>query len=272
MMMKSTPALFLTALCLMALSLTAEVALAAKAPERLRLPVGARVGVINMLDPEVTHFHASRQIEDSFLKTYTVSWPVNAMLYASVKDGLTQLGLTAVEVGASDELRRARETCFLNAALAKGLPRECGPMFVRLAAAERLNAIIVLGPGRNDPAHAASTRHRELPEYLRGWCFVTGTGASDAPPTLLNLTELLLVGIGAQGARLADRQWGGDGQSWSGYRPPGDLKAFPDAQLDQLQPLFGAMLKQQAGRALGRLQVVRLAGEAQGPAGHMLPP
>jgi hypothetical protein len=152
-------------------------------------------------------------------------------------------------------LRRARESCFLDASLAKGLPKECGPLYVQLAASQGLQAIIVLGPGRNDAAHAGGARHRDLPEYLRGWCFVTG--GSDSLPVLLDQTELLLVGVTASKADLFGRAWGGDGKTWTGYQPPPDLKAFSEQQLNQLQPLYGAMLKQQADTALAPLQLTR---------------
>jgi hypothetical protein len=256
-MMRDTRAPMLAALVTAALTVAAGVALAAGPPAGLQLPPGARVGVVSLLDPQVTHFHASRKLEDSFLKTYPVNWSVSAILLGAVKDGVTQRGLTVVPVGPSDELRRSRETCFLDAALAKGLPKPCGPLYAQLAAAERLDAIIVLGPGRNDSAHAGSTRHKELPEYLRGWCFVTGAGAPDTAPTLLNLTELLLVQASGGSARLVGREWGGNGQSWTGYRAPPDLKAFSAAQLDELQPLFSAMLKQQAERLLTPLPLKR---------------
>ena len=255
--MKWTLAPFLAALCLTLLSAAADIAWAAKAPVGVRLPAGARVGIVNVLDAQVTHFHEARKLEDSFLKTYTVSWSATAMLLGAVRDGLTRRGFAAVAVGPGDGLRRSRETCFLDASLAKGLPKECGPLFAQLAAAEQLSAIIVLGPGRNDLAHANGTRHRELPEYLRGWCFVTGTSGPESQPPLLNLSELLLVVVGPRGAQLAGREWGDNGQSWTGYRAPADLKAFPDSQLDQLQPLFSAMLQRQAENLLAQLQVTR---------------
>jgi len=113
----------------------------------------------------------------------------------------------------------------------------------------------VLGPGRNDSAHAGGARHRDLPEYLRGWCFVTG--GPEPLPALLDMTELLLVGVSGSQAQLIARAWGGDGKSWTGYRAPPDLKAFSEAQLDQLQPLYGAMLQQQADSALAPLRVAR---------------
>ena len=243
-----------------ALSLLGGIAVAAQKPVNLQLTAGARVAVVNLLDGEVTHFHASRHVQNSFLKTYTVEWSVNAMLMEALRERLTQMGLVPVAAAATEALRRAREACFLDAALAKGLPKACGPLFAQLAAAERADAVIVLGPGRNDSAHG--TRRRELPEYLRGWCLVTEAraeeGAADKVPVLLNLSELLLIGLAAPSAEINARQWGGDQlQTWTGFKPPPDLKDIPEQQLGQLQPLYVAMLKQQASGVLAHLQVTR---------------
>lgn len=242
---------------LVATFLVATGAVVAKEPLTLRLPAGARVGVVNLLDAEVTHYHASRSLQDSFLKTHPVKWSVAAMLLGAVSGELTQLGLAPVPLAAGAELSRARESCFLDAELAKGLRKDCASSFARLAAAEHVDAIIVLGPGRNDSAHAGGARHRELPEYLRGWCFVSGEGGADTAPALLAFTELLLIAAAPAGMRIFDREWGGDGHTWTGYQPPADLKAIPAQQLDQLQPLFGAMLQEQAGALLRHLQVAR---------------
>jgi hypothetical protein len=252
-MTKSAPLLFAAMLALVATLFVERAGAAPKQPLDLQLPGGARVGVVSLLDAEVTHFHASRHLQNSFLKTYAVSWPVSAMLLAAVQEGLRQRGLIAQPLAAGEELRRARENCFLEAELAKGLPKPCAAPFARLAAAQHVDALIVLGPGRNDSAHAGGARHRELPDYLRGWCLVSGEGG--AAPTLLSLTELLLIGVQPPDARLVDRQWGGDGQSWTDFRPPADLHEIPAEQLAQLQPLFAARLQQQASALLTHLQV-----------------
>ena len=254
-MSRSVPVASAALLGLAAVFLVGSAAPATKKPLDLQLSAGARVGVVSLLDAEVTHFHASRQLQNSFLKTYTASWPVSAMLLAAVQGGLTQRGLVALPLGASEELSRARENCFLDAELAKGLPQPCAAPFAKLAAAQHVDALIVLAPGRNDPAHAGGARHRELPEYLRGWCFVSGEGG--AAPTLLSLTELLLIGVVPAGVQLADREWGGDGQSWTGFSPAPDLRQIPAEQLAQLQPLFAAMLQRQADALLSHLQVSR---------------
>jgi hypothetical protein len=239
-------------LCIAVLALVAD-AFAARPAETLS--AGARVGVVNLLDPELTHYHGARQVQDGFLNTYTVDWPLSAMLLAAVAPRLTRLGLAPLAVEAGTDLRRARETCFLDAALAKGLPKSCAALYAQFASAQHLDALIVLGPGRNDSAHAGGTRRRELPEYLRGWCFVSAEGT--APPVLLNLSELLLIGVTPRGGALLGRAWGGNGHSWSGYQAPPDLKAIPAAQLEQLRALFAAMLNEQADALLTQLQVTR---------------
>ena len=251
-MTRRTPAIFLAAVLLVGAAW--RPAHAAKEPPAPQLTAGARVGVVNLLDAEVTHFHASTHIENSYLKTYPVNWSVNAMLLSLVTERVTQLGFTAVPLAPGDMLARARESCFLNATLAKGLSKDCAKTFAAFAQAAQLNGLIVLGPGRNDSNHAGGARHKELPEYLRGWCFVTGEGAN-AAPAMLNLTELLLIATPPNAAQLMDREWGGDGAGWPGYQAPPDLKAIPQTQLDQLQPLFSAMLKRQADAILGHLQV-----------------
>ena len=225
--------------------------------EDLQLPAGARVGLVSVLDAEVTHFHAAHPVQGSFLKTYPVGWSTQAMLTDALRAGLAQLGVTAVPVRASEALMRAREDCFLNANLAKGLPKECASPYAQLAFSERLDALIVLGPGLNDGTHAGGTRRKDLPEYLRGWCVVTGEeGAST--PTLLALTELLLIGTPPSGPVLAAREWGGAATGkWVGFSAPADLKALPGPQLDQLRPLYQAMLEGQGATLLAHLKVAR---------------
>ncbi|HEY8054237.1 MAG TPA: hypothetical protein VIE42_15710 [Steroidobacteraceae bacterium] len=236
------------------LGLPAAPAGAESEPAIVELPAGAHIGIVNLLDPEITHFHAAKVLQDSFLKTYTVDWPVAAMLTQVLQARLTQLGFAPVALETSAALRDAREACFLNASLAKSLPKECRLPFGQFTTANHVDALIVLGPGLNDAAHAAGGRHKELPEYLRGWCLVSGEGAAAAAPSLLNLTELLLLRPTEKGAELGARQWGGNEvQAWIGFTAPKDLKVLEAAQLDQTRPLYAAMLSRQVDGLLTHL-------------------
>jgi hypothetical protein len=233
------------------LTLRAGAVVAAQPPGVLQLPAGARVGIVNLLDPELTHFHAAHKVQDSFLKTSTVKWSVDAMLGDAVREGLTRLTLVPVALAPGETLSREREECFLNANLEKSLAKDCAAAYAAVAAAQNLAALIVLGPGLNNSLHAGAARRKDLPEYLRGWCVVTGEGP--AAPVLLNLTELLLIGIEPKGALLIDREWGGAAsQVWTSFQAPVDLKVLPDAPL---QPLFAGLLKTQAGALLAHLGV-----------------
>jgi hypothetical protein len=240
--------------CLL-LGLSATAALAASAPPPLALAAGARVGVVSLLDAEVTHYHSAPRMQDSFLKTQPVPWSVSAMLLEAVREPLTRLGLTPVPLAPGDTLSRAREACFLDANLQKALPKDCVAAYARLATDEHLAALIVLGPGLNDSNHAQGTRRKDLPDYLRGWCVISASGPGSAAPLLLNLTELLLISVTAKGPQLDARAWGGTfTQNWTGFVAAPDAQALPAPQLEQLQPLFAGLLREQTqGLLFGRI-------------------
>jgi hypothetical protein len=234
-----------------------SASLLAKDAAPLVLARGARVGVLNLLDPEVTHYHDAKSIKDTALHTEPVNWSVAAMLVDALKDRAAQMGLVLVPLGVTDELDRSRESCFLNGNFNKSLPKDCVLPFQHLGSDEHVDATIVLAPGVNNTAHAGSTRRKELPEYVRGWGFITGDESSpDGKPTLFSMTELLLIAPSPQGPVLRGREWGGNySLEWSTFVAPANIKEIPAQQYSQLQPLFAAILSRQAARLLDQIQV-----------------
>jgi hypothetical protein len=207
-----------------------------------------------MMDPEVTHFHTSKVLAQSFFKTQLVNWQVDSMLSDAVTQRLTQLELVPVAMGASDALMRNRDDYFVNNSVAKGLPRDVSREFVRFAASEHLDALIVLAPGLNNSSQAGGAVRRGLPDYLRGWGFITGD--TNEKPALFNMTQVLLIGIAPDGAMLHAREWGGPyTDEWSDYVPPDNPKQIPPEQLDRLQPPFGRILARQANRVMDWITV-----------------
>ena len=177
-----------------------------------------------MMDAEVTHFHTGKVLAQSFLKTQLVAWQVESMLNDAVTPRLTQLELVAVPMGASDSLMRNRDEYFVNNSVAKGLPREIARQFAQLAASERLDALIVLAPGLNNSSQASGAARRGLPDYLRGWGFVT----DDATPNLrFSTCARCLVDRDQprRHAQLNAREWGGGyADEWPDYVPPANPK------------------------------------------------
>jgi hypothetical protein len=224
----------------------------------LELRSGARIGLVTVLDAEVTHFHGAAQIMASSLKTQPVPWRPDLILGQALQAPLTALGLVPVPLPPGEVLSGLREECFLEANLTKPLSKPCAAAYAALAAAQHLDAIIILGPGLNNGAHAEGTRRKDLPEYLRGWCVLTDGRMPASAPTLLNLTEMLLIANTAQGAVLAGRQWGGERTSgWTSFTPQPDPKQLSDAQSEQLQPLFAAMVRTQGQLLIDTVRVAR---------------
>jgi hypothetical protein len=248
---------------LMAPTLVALNLLAISAPATardatpLRLARGARVGVITLLDAEVTHFHAAKAIKDTALHTEPVAWSVPNMLIDALKDRAFQMGLVLVPLAVTDELDRARESCFLNGHFEKKLPKDCIAAFEHLGVAERVDAVIALAPGLNNSTHAGSTRRKEMQDYVRGWGVETGDNDSpDGKPVLFSMTELLLVAPSPDGPVLRAREWGGNYTlEWSNYVEPADPKTLPANSYPQLQPLFAAILSRQTARLLEQIEV-----------------
>ncbi len=234
--------------CLLVLS----TPLAAREETPLALARGARVGVVNLLHPEVAHFHSAKALKDQALKTELVDWPVDTMLLDALKERAGQMGLVLVPLPAGDELEHAREDCFLNNGFNKNLPKECVPPFAHLLANEHLQAVIMLAPGLNNSQHAGSERRKELPEYLRGWGYVTGVSAAPSgKPNVFSMTDLLLVAPSEEGAQLRGHDWGGNySLEWTDFVAQPDPKVVPLEEYRKLRPLFAGILSRQAARVL----------------------
>jgi len=239
--------------CLVALN----APLAAKDEGVLMLQKGARIGVIALLRAEVTHFHSSKSITDQALKTEIVDWPVDTMLVDAIKDRATQMGLVLVPLAPPEEMEHVREDCFLNNGFNRTLPKDCVLPFAHVLAGQQLQGVIVLAPGLNNSTHAGSSRRKDLPDYLRGWGFVTGIAASpDGKPTLFSMTELLLVVPTPEGPVLRGHEWGGTySLEWTNFVAPLDLKTIPYQDYAQLQPLYAAILARQGARLLDQVTV-----------------
>lgn len=246
---------------LMAVALTSLTMASATGLAKDKKPVaiarGTQVGVVNLVDPEVMQYHSARQFQNSFLKTRAVNWRVNDMLSQALQGPAATIGLALTPLAATDTLLRARESCLVNAPLAKGLPKNCSAGLTELAASAGVNYLIVMSPGLNNTDHAGSTRVEGVSGMLRGWAFSTRERIGrNEPPTLYSEIELLLISVTPEGATLRARQWGGSYTSpWRGYVAPAHLEEISREQLEQLQPLFAGMLSRQATDLLSQVQV-----------------
>ncbi len=246
---------------LIAIALASLLMASAPGPAKEKLPAalakGTQIGVVNLLDPEVMHYHAAKQTQDSFLKILAVSWNVDDMLNEALRAPAAAAGVTLTPLVPTDSLVRARESCFVNAELVKGLPRNCSAGLIESAAGANVNYLIVMAPGLNNADHAGKDRLEGASQMLRGWGFITRerAGAKDRPALFCEV-ELLLINVAPEGVSLRARQWGGIyNYQWQNYIVPPDPKEFPPAQLEQLQPLFATILARHAKDFMAQVRV-----------------
>jgi hypothetical protein len=237
--------------------LTGQITVSARTPPPLVIAKGAQVGVVNLLNGEIMHYHSATDSNGAFLKMVHVEWPIDELLIAALKEPATQLGLTLTKAAPIDALEHSRESCFVNASLAEGLPKACISPLQNQATSAGVSYLIIMAPGLNDAKHARDSRLKEISALMRGWGFQTSerAGSKDLP-TLCNEVELLFVSVGPEGVILRARQWGGRYfAQWDNYTLPPDLHHIPAEQVEQLQPLYAAMLSRQAKDLLNQIHV-----------------
>lgn len=230
------------------------------AADQLAVPAGARIGIIVMMRPDVTHYHVGKTQLASFMRTYRINWPVSEMLHDPLAATLKGMGFAPVFLDPTEPLRRKRQSWFVEHPLADTLPRAARKEIEKILETARLDGLVIVAPGVNaDPASTAGNRLRELPSYLRGWGFST----SDEPggiarPAVFNLTQMLIIGRSADSPELIFREWDGAfAYEWSGFQPGRDLKALSTQQVARLRPVIKDILQKQIGRLTPRIKVAK---------------
>jgi hypothetical protein len=218
------------------------------------IPPGARIGIIDMMSTDVTHFHVGKAPVNSFMRTYRGAWSAADVIDEPLILALTNAGFEPVAVQASDTLRHERQAWVVAKPQASKLPRACNEELDRIMTAENLVALIIVASGRNsDPETIEGNRLRKLPDYVQGWGFSTSDEPEGtAKPVVFNLTQMLLVQKPPDDdARLEYREWGGSYlYEWSSFSPGPDLKALPDAEITQFAPVIADVMKRQIARLM----------------------
>lgn len=221
------------------------------------VPPGGRVGVIDLMLADVTHYHIGRSQTESFLRTYRGNWTTADVIDEPLIWELTNAGFEAVALAPSDRLRREKQGWIIENPQAARLPRGCMGELERVFKAENLAALIIIAPGPNSESDAVEeSRLRRLPGYIQGWGFST----SDEPggtekPVVFNLTQMLLLVKSGDDVRLDYRDWGAAYlYEWNNFTPGPDLKALGDEEVAKLQPVFADVMKRQFARVLPRLK------------------
>jgi hypothetical protein len=234
------------------------VTTAALAADQLVLPARARVGIITMMPADLTHYHVGKSRLGSFMRTYEIGWPVAEVVDNPIAAMLKGMGAEPVFLEPTDELRHEKQSWIVSNPLANKLPRGAEAEIARILEAENLQGLVIVAPGANsNPGSANGDRLKKLPGFVQGWGFST----SDEPdgvanPVVFNLTQMLIIGRGAESPELIFRDWGGAYlDKWAGFNPGPDLKAVPAEGISKFRPVMRDVLQTQIGRLTPRIKV-----------------
>lgn len=223
----------------------------------LPIPAGARIGVMDMMPTDVTHFHVGRAPVNSFMRTYRGGWSASDVVDEPLIWALTNAGFEPVSVEVSDTMRRQRQAWIIENPQANKLPKACIAELEGIISAQKLSALIIVAPGPNtSPQSADGNRLRRLPDYVQGWGFSTSDETDGiAKPIVFNLTQMLLVQKTKDSVKLEYREWGGGFLSeWATFTPGPDIKALPDSEIAKFRPVILDVVKRQIGRLMPHIK------------------
>ena len=133
--------LFRPALFLMMMSLTG---CAGSQPVRLQLPPEARIGILNLLETDMTHVDVGSLRFDSFTKVYKVDWNIPGYLTRTIESDLRARGsytFIPVESNAPQDWKQSMSNSILNA-VTGWMGDELKSYLNQTAAENRLDLII----------------------------------------------------------------------------------------------------------------------------------
>ena len=210
------------------------------------IPAGGRVGIIDMVTNDVTHFHIGKSEATSFMRTYRGNWVAADIIDDPLIASLSGAGFQPVSVPVSDTLRKERQSWIVEKPRSERLPRGCMKELARIMNEQNLAGLIVVAAGANsEPEYVDGDRYSRLPGTLQGLGFST----SDLPigttrAGVFDFTQIIVIAKDGDGAELVMRDWGGNRvYEWPNYDPGANPKQLPPELVAELRPVIADALK-----------------------------
>jgi len=222
------------------------------------IPAGGRIGIIDMVTNDVTHFHIGKSEATSFMRTYRGNWVAADLIDDPLIASLNSAGFQPVSVPISDTLRKERQSWIVEKPRSDRLPRGCMKELARIMKEQNLGGLIIVAAGANsEPEYVDGDRYSRLPGTLQGFGFST----SDLPfcttrACIFDFTQIILIAKDGDGAELVARDWCGNRvYEWPNFDPgPNPKQLTPDLIAEVRPVLEYAMKKRIDTRLMPRLK------------------
>jgi hypothetical protein len=126
------------------LALVIAVGCAGSQPVRLQLTPGARIGILNVLEQDMTHVHVGALRIDSFTNVYPVDWDLPAYLNRTIENDLRAHGsYTLIPLAVNADAGRKRSIAEdITRTLNTWMPRGLRAYLEQVVEENRLDAVI----------------------------------------------------------------------------------------------------------------------------------
>jgi hypothetical protein len=241
----------------------AVVAAGCAGSQPVQLPPGARIGILNLVGTQATHFEMGALRFDSYTNLYPVAWDLPGYLTRQVEDGLRQRGsFTFVPLAAGmDAGWKQSMAAILQSSVDTWLAGDLKGFLQQAAADNRLDLIVTVSSyrtGTQPPDSCFEVYKTDLPTQGYGlftrtsvvpqnqWVPVGGNKAHAYANILTAVFQTRPLGLAASAfAPCSD-------QDLAGFPWPADLHFLGTAQLDALRPAVESLAARSVRDALGK--------------------
>jgi hypothetical protein len=232
-------------------------------PVQVQLPPGARIGVLNLVEAQMTHLEMGALRFNSFTNVYPVAWDLPGYLTRRIETGLKQRGdVTFVSLAADmDPGRKQSMAATLQSSVNTWLSGDLKDFLQQAAADNRLDLVVTVSSyrtGTQPPDSCFAVYKTDLPTQGYGvftrmsvvpgnqWVPVGGNKAHAYANILTAIFQTRPVGLAAYAfAPCSD-------QEMAGFPWPADIHFLGAAQFDALRPAVESIAAESVRTALSK--------------------
>lgn len=224
----------------------------------LALAPKARIGIINLMADDLTHYHVGTTIFNNGLQTYPVGWALREQVTQSALSDVNQLGYAGVVVAPTPTLTASREKIYGEdgPGLFLGLTKKAGRELTDLARAESLDALVVIATQRlnffTSSGSFMTAKQTTLPDNISDWGVATRANfLGKAKPLVFNASIVLLIDVRGDAATLVRVVRGSqDTMEWPDFPWPSKDQPATVETFAGARPILEGMFRRQVATAM----------------------
>jgi hypothetical protein len=230
----------------------------AKDKPPLTLEPEARIGIVNLMADDVTHYHVGTTIFNNGLHTYPVDWALRERVTQDIVSGVSQLGYSAVVISPTAALVESREKIYGEGGpgLFLGLTKTGQKELIEVARTENLHGLVVIATERSNffmsSGSFMTAKQTTLPDYISDWGVATRANfLGKAKPLVFNASVALLIDVRGDSATLIRVVRGSqDTMEWPDFPWPTKDQSATAENFVGARPIIEGMFSRQVAEIL----------------------